>query len=292
MATGTSVELTVADALVTDSGRSIARIDSKSRRILNLVSGDVIEIKGKIKTSAATVWQAHPSDEGLGFIRIDGYLRQNLGVGIGDKVFISKTEAKEADKVVLAPPPSQRPPLSPDFTEYAKRRIENRPLTKGDSIPIPMFGFVFNFLVVQVIPHGIVKITAKTNLVVKEEPVSESLVKIGEVHYEDIGGLDDAKQKIREMVELPIRYPELFERLGIEPPKGVLLFGPPGTGKTLLAKAVANESDANFITISGPELVSKFVGESEEKLREIFKNANEKAPTIIFMDEIDCSRYD
>ena len=125
------------------------------------------------------------------------------------------------------------------------------------------------------------------NFVVKDEPVSESLVKIADVHYEDIGGLDDAKQKIREMVELPIRYPELFERLGIDPPKGVLLYGPPGTGKTLLAKAVANESDANFITISGPELVSKFVGESEEKLREIFKSANEKAPTIIFMDEID-----
>lgn len=282
-----SIELTVADALVTDSGRSIARIDSKSRRLLNVVSGDVIEIKGKIKTSAAIVWQAHPSDEGLGFIRIDGYLRQNLGVGIGDKIFVSKTEAKEAEKVILAPPPSQRPPLSPDFAEYAKRRLENRPLTKGDSIPIPMFGLVFNFLVVQVVPHGIVKITAKTNLIVKEEPVSESIVKIADVHYEDIGGLDDAKQKIREMVELPIRYPELFERLGIDPPKGVLLYGSPGTGKTLLAKAVANESDANFISISGPELVSKFVGESEEKLREIFKNANEKSPTIIFMDEID-----
>ncbi|HUB92607.1 MAG TPA: CDC48 family AAA ATPase [Candidatus Saccharimonadales bacterium] len=288
MAVGSgSIELTVADALVTDSGRSIARIDSKSRRLLNVVSGDVIEIKGKIKTSAATVWQAHPSDEGLGFIRIDGYLRQNLGVGIGDKIFVSKTEAKEAEKVVLAPPPSQRPPLSPDFAEYAKRRLENRPLTKGDSIPIPMFGLVFNFLVVQVIPHGIVKISSKTNLIVKEEPVSESIVKIGDVHYEDIGGLDDAKTKIREMVELPIRYPELFERLGIDPPKGVLLYGSPGTGKTLLAKAVASESDANFISISGPELVSKFVGESEEKLREIFKQANEKAPTIIFMDEID-----
>ncbi len=282
-----AIELTVADALVTDSGRSIARIDSKSRKMLNVISGDIIEIKGKIKSSAALVWQAHPSDEGLGFIRIDGYLRQNLGVGIGDKVFITKADAKDAEKVVIAPPPSQRPPLSPDFAEYAKRRLENRPLTKGDSIPIPMFGLVFNFLVVQVVPHGIVRITANTNLVVKEEPVPESMVKIGDVHYEDIGGLDDAKQKIREMVELPIRYPELFERLGIEPPKGVLLYGAPGTGKTLLAKAVANESDANFISISGPELVSKFVGESEEKLREIFKNANEKAPTIIFMDEID-----
>ncbi len=288
MAAANSIELTVADALVTDSGRSIARIDSKSRRLLNVASSDIIEIKGKIKTSAAIVWQAHPSDEGLGFIRIDGYLRQNLGVGIGDKIFVSKSEAKDAEKVILAPPPSQRPPLSPDFAEYAKRRLENRPLTKGDSIPIPMFGLVFNFLVVQVIPHGIVRITPQTSLIVKEEPVSESAVKIADVHYEDVGGLDDAKQKIREMVELPIRHPEVFEKLGIDPPKGVLLYGPPGTGKTLLAKAVANESDvAHFITISGPELVSKFVGESEEKLREIFKQANEKAPTIIFMDEID-----
>ncbi len=282
-----SVELTVADALVTDSGRSIARIDSKSRNLLGVVSGDIIEIKGKIKSTAAVVWQAHPSDEGLGFVRIDGYLRQNLGVGIGDKIFATKGDVKDAEKVVLAPPPNQRAPLTSDFVGYAKKRLEGKPVTKGDSIPIPMFGFVFNFLVVQVVPHGIARITGNTNLMIKDEPVSESLVRIGDVHYEDIGGLDDAKQKIREMVELPIRYPELFERLGIDPPKGVLLYGPPGTGKTLLAKAVANESEANFITISGPELVSKFVGESEEKLRELFKNANEKAPTVIFMDEID-----
>ena len=282
-----SIELTVADALVTDSGRSIARIDSKSRNALGVSTGDVIEIKGKIKTTAASAWQAHPSDEGLGFIRIDGYLRQNLGVGIGDKVFVSKAVVKDAERVVIAPPQGQKPPLSPDFTEYAKRSLDGRPLAKGDSVPIPMFGIVFNFVVVQVLPHGIVRVTGNTNFVVRTEPVPESSVKIGDVHYEDIGGLDDAKQKIREMVELPIRYPELFERLGIEPPKGVLLYGPPGTGKTLLAKAVANESDANFISISGPELVSKFVGESEEKLREIFKAANEKAPSIIFMDEID-----
>ena len=282
------IELTVADALVTDSGRGIARIDSKSRKMLDVVSGDIIEIKGKNKSTAAIVWQAHPSDEGLGFIRIDGYLRQNVGAGIGDKILLTKAEVKEADKVIIAPPPGQRPPLSPDFSEYAKRKWENRPLVKGDVIPIPMFGIVFNFLVVQVLPHGTVRVTKDTNFVVREEPVPESVMRIGKVHYEDIGGLKTEIHKIREMVELPIRRPELFETLGISAPKGVLLFGPPGTGKTLLAKAVANESDvANFISISGPELVSKFVGESEEKLREIFKDANEKAPTIIFMDEID-----
>ncbi len=282
-----SVELTVADAFVVDSGKSIAKVDTKSRTQLAVNPGDIIEIKGKIKSTAAIVMPSHPSDEGLGFIRIDGYLRQNLGVGIGDKLFITKADAKDAEKVILAPPPSQRAPLTADFVGYAKKRLEGKPLTKGDSIPIPMFGFVFNFLVVQVVPHGVIRITPSTNLVIKDEPVSDAIVKIADVHYEDIGGLDEAKNKIREMIELPIRYPQLFERLGIDPPKGVLLFGPPGTGKTLLAKAVANESDAHFITISGPELVSKFVGESEEKLREIFKQANEKAPTIIFMDEID-----
>jgi transitional endoplasmic reticulum ATPase len=281
------IELTVSDALITDSGRGIARLDSRSRKLLGVESGEAIEIKGKAKSTAAIVWQAHPSDEGLGFIRIDGYLRQNISVGIGDKVFVSKAEVKDAEKVTIAPPSGQRPPLSPDFADYAKRRLENRPLVKGDSIPIPMFGIVFNFIVVQVSPHGIVKITKDTNFLIKEEPVSETEVKVADIHYEDVGGLKTEIMKIREMVEYPMRYPELFERLGIEPPRGVLLYGAPGTGKTLLAKAVANESDAHFISISGPELVSKFVGESEEKLRELFKEAAEKAPTIIFMDEID-----
>ena len=281
------IELTVASALVTDDGRGIARIDSKARKLLNVISGDVIEIKGKRKTTPAIVWQAHQQDEGLDFIRIDGYIRQNIGVGIGDRVFVTKAEVKEAQRVVLAPPPNQRTPISPDFPEYAKNKLEDKPLVKGDIVPIAMFGYVFNFIVVQVTPHGVVRIKKETELVVKTEPVSESMVRIGEVHYEDIGGLKNEIQKIREMVELPIRYPELFERLGIEPPRGVLLYGAPGTGKTLLAKAVANESDAHFIDISGPELVSKFVGESEEKLREIFNEAKEKAPTIIFMDEID-----
>jgi transitional endoplasmic reticulum ATPase len=281
------VELTVAGALVTDDGRGIARIDSKARKVLNVISGDVVEIKGKRKSTAAIVWQAHQQDEGLDFVRIDGWIRQNIGVGIGDRVFVSKAEVKTAEKIILAPPPNQRNPMSPDFAQYAKTRLENKPLVKGDVVPVAMVGYAFNFIVVQVTPHGVVRVTKETEVVVKSEPVSESIVRIGEVHYEDIGGLKNEIEKVREMVELPIRYPELFERLGIEPPRGVLMYGPPGTGKTLLAKAVANESDAHFIYISGPELVSKFVGESEERLREIFKEAKEKAPTIIFMDEID-----
>ena len=281
------IELTVSDALITDSGRGFARLDSKSRKALDVASGDVVEIKGKNKSTAAIVWQAHPSDEGLGFIRIDGYLRQNIGIGIGDKVFVSKAEAKDAEKVTIAPPMGQRPPLSPEFADYAKRRLENRPVIKGDSIPIPMFGLVFNFIVVQVTPHGD---RAHNKGHIAHGQGGAGLGVRGQGGRRSLRGHRRSRteiQKIREMVEYPIRYPELFERLGIEPPKGVLLFGSPGTGKTLLAKAVANESDAHFISISGPELVSKFVGESEEKLREIFKEANEKAPSIIFMDEID-----
>ncbi len=281
------IELTVASALVTDDGKSIARIDSKARKLLGVSSGDVVEIKGKRRSTAAIVMPAHQQDEGLDFIRVDGRIRQNLGIGIGDRVFVTKADVKDAEKVVLAPPPNQRTPISPDFAEYAKNKLDDKPLVRGDVVPIPMFGYVFNFIVAQTSPHGTVRVSRRTEVVVRSEPISESMVKIGDVHYEDIGGLKNEIQKIREMVELPIRYPELFERLGIEPPKGVLLFGAPGTGKTLLAKAVANESDAHFIDISGPELVSKFVGESEEKLREIFNEAKEKAPTIIFMDEID-----
>ncbi len=281
------IELTVAGALVTDDGRGMARIDSKARKLLNVMAGDIIEVKGKRRSTAAVVWPAHQQDEGLDFIRIDGYIRQNIGVGIGDKVFVAKAEVKNAEKVVLAPPPNQRTPISPDFSEYAKNKLEDKPLVKGDVVPVAMFGYVFNFVVAQVTPHGVVRVVKETQVDVRTEPVSESMVRIGEVHYEDIGGLKTEIRKIREMVELPIRYPELFERLGIEPPKGVLLYGSPGTGKTLLAKAVANESDAHFIDISGPELVSKFVGESEEKLRQIFNEAKDKAPTIIFMDEID-----
>ncbi len=281
------IELTVAGALVTDDGKGIARIDSKARKLLGLSQGDVIEIKGKKRSTVAMVAPAHQIDEGLDFIRIDGYIRQNLGIGIGEKVFVLKAEVRTAEKITLAPPSNQKAVISPDFAQFAKNKLEDKPIMKGDIVPIPMFGYVFNFIAVQVVPHGVVKIAKETEVIVKPEPVSESMIRISDVHYEDIGGLQNEIKKIREMVEIPMRYPQVFERLGIEPPRGVLLSGPPGTGKTLLAKAVANESDAHFIDISGPVLVSKFVGESEEKLREVFNEAKQKAPTIIFMDEID-----
>ncbi|BCS90602.1 MAG: AAA family ATPase Cdc48 [Candidatus Micrarchaeota archaeon] len=283
------IELTVASAFIADDGKGIARIDSKARKLLNVMTGDIIEIKGKKKSTAAIVWPAHTQDEGLNFIRIDGHTRQNAGVGIGDKVYVTKADVKEAERVVLAPTTASntRASITPELINYIKLRLEDKPLVKGDIIPInPYINYNIPLYVVQVTPHGVVKVTKDTEIEVKAEPVSEEQ-KIPDVYYEDIGGLKNEIEKIREMVELPIRYPELFERLGIEPPKGVLLYGPPGTGKTLLAKAVANESNAHFIYISGPEIVSKFVGESEERLRGIFKQAQEKAPSIIFIDEID-----
>jgi transitional endoplasmic reticulum ATPase len=278
------IELKVEEALKTDVGRGIVRLDSAAMKKLGVTTGDVVEIKGK-KISVGVVWPAHPQDEGKNIIRADGYVRQNLGVGLGDKVFVKKTEVKEAKKVVFAPFQPMR--FSPGFSDIIKKRLEGRALVKGDTIFISVFGtttFPLTAAVVQ--PPAAVLITERTEVDIREEPMKE-ISRIPSVSYEDIGGLDTEIQKIREMVELPMRHPELFERLGIEPPKGVLIHGPPGCGKTLLAKAVANESDANFIYVGGPELVSKFVGESEERLRQLFKEAEENAPTIIFMDEID-----
>ncbi len=276
------IQLKVAEALQSDVSRNIIRIDAKSREELGVISGDIVEIKGK-KATAAIVWQARPQDEGLGIIRMDGYIRQNTKTGIGDKVKLKKAEVKEAKKVTLSP--LQPIKYSPGFEQYVKKRLVGRAVTREDTLFIGVFGTSFPLIVANSQPTGTVIVNNSTELTLKSEPVSAS--PIPQVTYEDIGGLKDEVQKIREMVELPLRHPELFEKLGIDPPKGVLLHGSPGTGKTLLAKAVANESDAHFIPIAGPELVSKFVGESEEKLRQVFKEAEENAPSIIFMDELD-----
>ncbi len=283
MAGKNEVILKVAEAFRSDAGRGIVRLDTQTRRKLDVMSGDIVKITGKRET-AAIVWQAHPQDEGLGIIRMDGILRQNADVSIGDKVKVEKIEPKPASKIVLAP--TQPISFSPGFEEYVKNRILGRPVVKGDRLLVGVFGQALMLFVVNTKPKGIVQITEDTVLELKKEPVKE-LQGVPQVTYEDIGGLKDAIQKIREMVEIPMKHPELFERLGIEPPKGVLLYGPPGTGKTLLAKAVANETDAHFIAINGPEIMSKFVGEAEERLRQIFKEAQENAPTIIFIDEID-----
>ena len=275
------VQLKVLEAYTRDVGRGVARIDYDAMDALDASTGDVIEIKGKRRTVAKCL-PLYPSDEGRGIVRIDGLIRNNAGVAIGDVVVVKKVKAPPAEKVVVAPLEAV-PPID---ERYLADALESVPVTKGDNIMIPYFGGRLTFQVVGVSPAAdAALITQRTVFVISEK--GEALRGVPQVTYEDIGGLKDEIQKVREMIELPLRHPEIFEKLGVEAPKGVLLYGPPGTGKTLLAKAVATESNAHFIPISGPEIMSKFYGESEARLREIFKEAKEKAPTIIFIDEID-----
>jgi transitional endoplasmic reticulum ATPase len=275
------VQLKVLEAYTRDVGRGVARIDYDAMDGLDASTGDVIEIKGKRRTVAKCL-PLYPSDEGRGIVRIDGLIRNNAGVAIGDVVAVKKVKAPPAEKIVVAPLEAV-PPID---ERYLADALESVPVTKGDNIMIPYFGGRLTFQVVGVSPVAdAVLITQRTVFVISEK--GEALRGVPQVTYEDIGGLKDEIQKVREMIELPLRHPEIFEKLGVEAPKGILLYGPPGTGKTLLAKAVATESSAHFIPISGPEVMSKFYGESEARLREIFKEAREKAPTIIFIDEID-----
>ncbi len=275
------VQLKVLEAYTRDVGRGVSRIDYDAMDALDASTGDVIEIKGKRRTVAKCL-PLYPSDEGRGIVRIDGLIRNNSGVAIGDVVVIKKVKAPPAEKVVVAPLEAV-PPID---ERYLADALESVPVTKGDNIMIPYFGGRLTFQVVGVSPVAdAALITQRTVFVISEK--GEALRGVPQVTYEDIGGLKDEIQKVREMIELPLRHPEIFEKLGVEAPKGILLYGPPGTGKTLLAKAVATESSAHFIPISGPEIMSKFYGESEARLREIFKEAKEKAPTIIFIDEID-----
>ncbi len=277
------VTLRVAEAHSQDVGRGIARLDPESMEKLNIETGDIILIEGK-KVTAARAWPSYSSDYGKGIIRIDGYTRRNAGVAIDDSVRVRKALAKQARRVVFAP---TEPLRLLGGEDYLRRLLEGRPLTRGDKIPINVLGTRIELVVAGMQPVAdAVIIGPDTEIEISEKPAPEE-GKIPRVTYEDIGGLKDAIQKIREMVELPLRHPELFQKLGIDPPKGILLYGPPGTGKTLLAKAVANESEANFISISGPEIMSKYYGESEKRLREIFEEAEKNAPSIIFIDEID-----
>lgn len=277
------LDLKVAEAMQIDYGKRVVRVDSSARKMLGVTTGDVVEIKGK-KTTAAIVFPAHPADEGLNLIRMDGILRQNASVGLGDKIRVRKAEIKPAKKIVLAP--NQPTRYAPGFDQYVKKNLLGKPLQRGDVLSVNVFGTAFPFAVAQTVPTGLTIVVDSTALELREEPMKE-LGRIATISYEDVGGMKEDIKKVREMVELPMRHPELFERLGIEPPKGILLYGPPGTGKTLLAKAVANESDAHFLTIAGPEVISKFVGEAEERLRQIFADAEENAPSIIFIDELD-----
>jgi len=278
------MQIKVAEAKQRDIGRGKARLDSDAMQALGITAGDIIQITGK-RGTAAIAWPAYPEDQGKQIIRIDGILRRNAGVALNEYVIIKGVEAEEAQSIVLAPI-DIRLNIDQDFTGFVKNRLIELPLVEGDSVFVMIMGSAIPFSVVRVKPRGIVKMTQSTTLQVLSEPTPEKKG-IPRVSYEDVGGLHEEIRRLREMVELPLRHPELFQRLGIEPPKGVLLHGPPGCGKTLLAKAVATESVANFFAINGPEIMSKFYGESEKRLRQAFQKAQENAPSIIFIDELD-----
>ena len=275
--------LKVEEAKSRDVGRGIARIDPDVAREMKLTPGDVVLIEGKKKT-ACIYWPGYAEDIGREIIRIDGVTRKNAGIGIDDKVKVRKAVAKTAEKVTLTPTEEIR---ITGIEEYLTSVLEGRVVTKGDRITISIMGRQIDLMVTGISPPSDAVIIGLTTKISLSGKVAKEELRIPRVTYEDIGGLDEAIKQIREMVELPLKHPELFEKLGIEAPKGILLYGPPGTGKTLLAKAVANETNANFYSLSGPEIMSKYYGESEENLRRIFKEAIENAPSIIFIDEID-----
>lgn len=275
--------LKVAELKPGEVGRGIARLDPEIMDILGIRVGDIIQIDGTKKT-VAKVLRGAPEDANRGIIRIDGSTRRNAGAGIDERVDIKKIAAKNAEKITFSPTEQLR---LQGGEQYLREVMEGRVFAKGDIISLNVMGNRIDLVVTSFTPSGdAVMMASGTEVKVSDKPAPK-MGDVPKVSYEDIGGLGDEVRKIREMIELPLRHPELFKRLGVEAPKGVLLHGPPGTGKTMLAKAVAGETSSNFISIGGPEIMSKFYGESEEKLREIFKEAEENAPSIIFIDEID-----
>jgi transitional endoplasmic reticulum ATPase len=279
--------LKVAEAEQRDVGRKIARVDPQVAKRLNISSGDALELISLGKKTTVLNWPAKESDRGKGLIRIDGHIRNRLDVGINDLIEIKVVESRNAKSITFAPIEPLRIMGAEEFlAEYLNGTL----MTKGDTIPINVMGRRIDLVVISTNPSGPVIINNSTEIIVSEESSKAVQITKGEnasITYEDIGGLGDAVERVREMIELPLRHPELFKRLGVEAPKGVLLHGPPGTGKTLLAKAVANETNSNFYTIGGPEIMSKYHGESEERLRNVFEQAEKNAPSIIFIDEID-----
>ena len=279
------VVLRVAEAKQRDAARGKVRVDLSIMKELEVEAGDVVEIVGR-RSTVAVVWPSYPEDEGKGIIRMDGIIRRNAGVSIGDKVVIRKADVRDASLVKLAiASNTYSVAVDNNFTNYVLKKLIDYPLVEGDSVLIPILGQSIPFSVIQTKPSGPVVIRESTKLIIVDKPAE--FAKVPKVTYEDIGGMRNVIERVRELVELPLKYPELFRKLGIEPPKGVLLYGPPGCGKTLLAKAVANEIDAYFIAINGPEIMSKFYGESEARLREIFEEAKKHSPSVIFIDEID-----
>src|ERR687884_509574 len=277
------ITLRVAETNPKFVGRGMALVDPKVMGQMDLSTGDVIEVSGK-KKSYVLLWSAQSEDYGKGLIRIDGYTRNNIGIGIDDSVTIRKVNVKKAEQVILAPTEELN---IVGLEDYLPELLEGRVVTRGDIIPLNIMGRRIGFAVTSTSPTDTASlIDSNTEFVIGSVPKAAAKG-VPRVSYEDIGGLKNEVQKVREMIELPLRHPEIFERIGIEAPKGVLLYGPPGTGKTLLAKAVANETNANFYSIGGPEIMSKFYGESEERLRSVFEEAEKSAPSIIFIDELD-----
>ena len=295
------MKLTVRPLKQKDAGRRLAAIDRVAADELGLSGGDIVRVEGSDGAAIARVWPGYPEDDGTGVVRIDGRLRQEADVGIDDRVTVESVDVSRAESVTIAFPSQLR--VRGQIAPFIRDKLSGQPVTEGQTIRTSMgFGLMGGqsqavpMKVASTTPSGTVVITDDTEIeiseVAAEELTDRSEAGDGsgegpDVTYEDIGGLDSELEQVREMIELPMRHPELFKRLGIDPPKGVLLHGPPGTGKTLIAKAVANEIDANFHTISGPEIMSKYYGESEEKLREVFEEASEESPAIIFMDELD-----
>jgi transitional endoplasmic reticulum ATPase len=275
--------LKVIEARPSDVGRGIARVDPSVFRERGWQAGDVLSLQGKKKT-AALLWPGYPEDTGTGVIRLDGNTRRNAGVSIDDRIPVRVIQSAPAEGVVFAPTVPLRITGGED---YFRRYMEGRVLTRGDIVEISVMGRKIELMAVRVTPaKDAVVITDRTRIEISEKPAKEEKA-VPRVTYEDIGGLGPEIKRVREMIELPMKHPELFDRLGVEAPKGVLLYGPPGTGKTLLARALASETNAHFETLSGPEIMSKYYGESEEKLRQIFKTAEEQAPSIVLIDEID-----
>ncbi|MGE4212656.1 MAG: CDC48 family AAA ATPase [Candidatus Methanomethylophilaceae archaeon] len=274
----------VAELKPGEAGRGVVRLDPELMTVMDIRVGDIVEIAGD-KRTVAKVLRGGPEDANRGIVRMDGTTRRNAGTSMDEKVAIKKITAKNATKITFSPTDQLR---LQGGDEYLKQVFEGRAFSKGDVIALNVMGNKMELVVTSFAPSGeAAMMTSATQVKVSEKPADAATGDIPKVSYDDIGGLGDAVNRIREMVELPLKHPELFKRLGIEAPKGVLLHGPPGTGKTMLAKAVAGETSSNFVYIGGPEIMSKFYGESEEKLREIFKDAEENAPSIIFIDEID-----
>jgi transitional endoplasmic reticulum ATPase len=284
-----NIILNVAEANSNDVGRRIARIDPKISEEHGFLSGDVLELSSTTEKATVLNWPAHSEDFGKGLIRIDGYIRKKLDVSINERIEVKKVTAKDAQAITLAPTESLR---IMGAEEYLLHILKGQLVTKGDNIPLGILGQRIDLVVVSTDPpNSPLIITESTKITILEEATIQTKQgKNGGVHkvtYDDIGGLKNELIKVREMIELPLRHPELFKRLGVEAPKGVLLHGAPGTGKTLLAKAIVNETNANFYSISGPEIMSKFYGESEAQLRKVFEQAEQHSPSIIFIDELD-----